>query len=641
MTYNPGTVGGTYVPAAVAITGGTIAGVTVSSSTVKAAVRVVTAAGAITHVSTDNIIVVNKTVGAATTVNLMASPTTGQTVTIKDGKGDALNNNITIVPNAGTVDGATNVVLQANYVEVVLFYNGTEWSVASTGYATQAVSTLAVIATNSTTPRTLAARFADVVNIKDFGAIGDGSNDDTSAINAAITYARTSTNNDTRKIIFPMGNYKITGPINLTGFSADSNFFGSTLIIEAWGATLNCAFNGGCAVDMMGSRWIVILGLNIYANTGGFIPDIGLQMGRTTGAAFEPDKIYFDRLRIVGRYNKACLYSFSTEDVCFNSVLFQNQLTTGGYALIMDACNHWSVTSTFVTISATANAVCSMNDNTFYTPCFMGASTTTSTIWLSGGVARMTVIDGYCLASAFTSAVTIDLGVTTFPLTTLNFNCHCESNNLTTIFLITSSTGAVNNKRCIGVRFADEKLFATTSIFALDTGVTAQHLTNIDIDCAIMAGSATTTVMFDTPAQYFVSGKVILPSVVNWNAPASFVGTVLTGSQSNGEGDAYTQYGTTVPNTRVVIAAGAVTMSSTDRFIIVNKTSGAATAVALIASPVVGKMINIKDGKGDANTNNITITPAAGNIDGAATRVINTAFGSVSLIYNGTQWNVA
>ena len=97
--------------------------------------------------------------------------------------------------------------------------------------------------------------------------------------------------------------------------------------------------------------------------------------------------------------------------------------------------------------------------------------------------------------------------------------------------------------------------------------------------------------------------------------------------------------GTQDITTRVVTASGAITHLATDSVIIVNKTTGAATAITLIASPALGRIIRIKDGKGDANTNNITITPAAGNIDGSATKVINTAFGALSLIYNGTQWN--
>ena len=99
--------------------------------------------------------------------------------------------------------------------------------------------------------------------------------------------------------------------------------------------------------------------------------------------------------------------------------------------------------------------------------------------------------------------------------------------------------------------------------------------------------------------------------------------------------------GSNITAIRVITAAGAVTVSATtDYYVCVNKTVGAATTVNLPASPVTGLTYIIKDCKGDANTNNITITPAAGNIDGAGTYVMSTAYQSVGLIYDGTQWHV-
>ena len=91
--------------------------------------RVVTAAGAVTVVTADNIIVINKTVGEATAVNLPPAPNTWDTVTIKDGKGDAATNNITITPNAGNIDGSATFVIGINYGSAKLTYNGTEWNV--------------------------------------------------------------------------------------------------------------------------------------------------------------------------------------------------------------------------------------------------------------------------------------------------------------------------------------------------------------------------------------------------------------------------------------------------------------------------------------------------------------------------------
>lgn len=91
---------------------------------------------------------------------------------------------------------------------------------------------------------------------------------------------------------------------------------------------------------------------------------------------------------------------------------------------------------------------------------------------------------------------------------------------------------------------------------------------------------------------------------------------------------------------RVVTAAGTITVATTDKHVCVNKTSGAATAVNLQSSPVTGFPLSIDDCKGDAATNNITVTPAAGTIDGSATLVINTNYGSATMYYTGTMWKV-
>jgi hypothetical protein len=65
-----------------------------------------------------------------------------------------------------------------------------------------------VTATGSTTARTLANRFADVVNVKDFGAVGDGIADDTEAIQDAIDHVNL---NGGGTVFFPSGVYGING----------------------------------------------------------------------------------------------------------------------------------------------------------------------------------------------------------------------------------------------------------------------------------------------------------------------------------------------------------------------------------------------------------------------------------------------
>jgi hypothetical protein len=90
-------------------------------------VRIVTVPGPITILPTDEIVVVDKDVGEPTTINLLPDPATGDELVIKDGRGDAGTNNITIVPAAGTVDGLATYVMTFNWQAVTLVYSGTEW----------------------------------------------------------------------------------------------------------------------------------------------------------------------------------------------------------------------------------------------------------------------------------------------------------------------------------------------------------------------------------------------------------------------------------------------------------------------------------------------------------------------------------
>ena len=98
--------------------------------------------------------------------------------------------------------------------------------------------------------------------------------------------------------------------------------------------------------------------------------------------------------------------------------------------------------------------------------------------------------------------------------------------------------------------------------------------------------------------------------------------------------------GETLRGVRIVTAAGDVDITTADDVVLINKSSGAATVINLPASPVTGEQYTIKDKKGDAASNNITLTPASGNIDGSSTYVIGTNYDKVTVMYNGSEWSV-
>ena len=69
-----------------------------------------------------------------------------------------------------------------------------------------------VLATGTATPRMLKDRFADVVNVKDFGAKGDGVTDDTAAIQAALDFAG---GKNSVSVVFPFGVYRVSAQLDI------------------------------------------------------------------------------------------------------------------------------------------------------------------------------------------------------------------------------------------------------------------------------------------------------------------------------------------------------------------------------------------------------------------------------------------
>ncbi len=91
---------------------------------------------------------------------------------------------------------------------------------------------------------------------------------------------------------------------------------------------------------------------------------------------------------------------------------------------------------------------------------------------------------------------------------------------------------------------------------------------------------------------------------------------------------------------RTAVATPVAVSATLDEVISVEVPGPVAVAVNLPAG-VIGQVFYIKDGLGlAAPATPITITPLAGTIDGAATAVINAPYGSLTLVYSGTEWKL-
>jgi hypothetical protein len=126
------------------------------------------------------------------------------------------------------------------------------------------------------------------------------------------------------------------------------------------------------------------------------------------------------------------------------------------------------------------------------------------------------------------------------------------------------------------------------------------------------------------------------------NNPTSILaGAGITVTPTTGTGANTITISTVGPeilNVRNAVATPVTVVAATDEVVSIQVPGPVAVAVTLPAG-VLGQTFAIKDGLGlAAPATPITITPTAGTIDGAATAVINVPYGSLTVVYNGTQW---
>ena len=127
------------------------------------------------------------------------------------------------------------------------------------------------------------------------------------------------------------------------------------------------------------------------------------------------------------------------------------------------------------------------------------------------------------------------------------------------------------------------------------------------------------------------------------NNPLSILaGTGITVAPTTGTGANTITISATGPDILAVRIAVATpdTVLLTDEVVSYEVPGPVAVAVALPAG-VTGQVFYLKDGLGlAAPATPITITPAAGTIDGAATATIDAPYGALTLVYSGVEWKI-
>lgn len=128
------------------------------------------------------------------------------------------------------------------------------------------------------------------------------------------------------------------------------------------------------------------------------------------------------------------------------------------------------------------------------------------------------------------------------------------------------------------------------------------------------------------------------------NNPTSILaGAGITVTPTTGTGANTITIAATGPDilaVRLAVATPVTVVSATDEVVSIEVPGPVAVAVNLPAG-VTGQVFYLKDGLGlAAPATPITITPAAGTIDGAATATINAPYGSLTLVYSGVEWKI-
>lgn len=155
---------------------------------------------------------------------------------------------------------------------------------------------------------------------------------------------------------------------------------------------------------------------------------------------------------------------------------------------------------------------------------------------------------------------------------------------------------------------------------------------------AVVAGGGTGAVTF---TEY----SVICAGTTATGAFQNVVGVGTTGqvlvSQGAAALPAWASSSSLVSYTTVTNAATPYTVLITDQYISCDVTAGVIT-ILLPNAPTNYRTFTIKDKVGLSATSNITITTVGGavNLDGATSFVMNTAYESVDLIFNGSSYEI-
>jgi hypothetical protein len=105
-----------------------------------------------------------------------------------------------------------------------------------------------------------------------------------------------------------------------------------------------------------------------------------------------------------------------------------------------------------------------------------------------------------------------------------------------------------------------------------------------------------------------------------------------------GGGTIINNSGNPSPVTVTQVTTPEYTVTAEDYFLCVDTTTN--PVAITLPTGILGTVYIVKDCAGDADTNNITVTGTGGELVDGAVATINTPYGSLSFIFNGSEWSI-
>ena len=207
----------------------------------------------------------------------------------------------------------------------------------------------------------------EVVNVLDYGAVGDGVADDTAAFNSALAYIKAQSRSGVLYVP-KCSNFYSVSSINATGFSFE---IGNYLTIrgESYGSLIRGNTTGVAVLDCVGSSNIHLQDLVI--GTQGVSAQCGLLLSRTTVNTSSNGGV-FQNIVMQGDFSIAACVSIGAEGSRWYAPLFQNTGSSGTFkrcGFYTTSENTLGATSLYATL-LTGNSQAPNTDNSMYGPHF-------------------------------------------------------------------------------------------------------------------------------------------------------------------------------------------------------------------------------------------------------------------------------